>query len=181
MTRSAALVCWVTIAIATAVAPSKAVAQCTVAGSPATCSLPGSVSMTAGPVIRLQMSATSTTLSPPTPADFDAGFNSTSGPTLTISANSSWTLYVRSPTSVWSAVTTSPDAPARADKPAGDLQWSTNATGPFVPLTVADVGLASGAATANTASALYFRTTYSWALDTPGDYGLALVLSLTAP
>jgi len=137
--------------------------------------------MTAGRVIRLQMSATSTTLTAPTSADFDAGFNSATGPTLTISANAAWRLYLRSSTGVWSATNTSPGAPARANKPAGDLRWSTNVAGPFAQVTTTDATLASGAATASTANTLYFQTAYSWVLDTPGNYGLTIVLSLTSP
>jgi hypothetical protein len=162
-------------------APSTVSAQCTAAGSPASCGLPGSASMTAGRGIRLQMTATSTTLTAPTAADFDAGFNSTTGPTLTVSSNSSWSLYVRSATPRWSATNTSPGAPARTDKPVEDLKWSTNSGGPFVPLTEADASLFAGVATAADTRTLYFQTAYSWLLDTPGDYGLTLVLSLTAP
>ena len=164
-----------------ALAPSTVLAQCTVAGSPSSCGLPGSASITAGRVIRLQMTATSTTLTAPTAADFDAGFNSTTGPTLTVSSNSSWQLYVRSATPFWSSTTTSPGAPARADKPVEDLKWSTNSGGPFVSLTAADANLLVGVATAADTRTLYFQTAYSWLLDTPGDYGLTLVLSLTAP
>jgi hypothetical protein len=28
---------------------------------------------------------------------------------------------------------------------------------------------------------LYFQTLYSWTLDTPGNYSLAVILTLTAP
>src|SRR5687768_8637346 len=103
-------------------APSTVRGQCSAAGSPSSCGLPGSATMTAGRVILLQMAATSTTLTAPTAADFDAGFNSTTGPTLSVSSNSSWRLYVRSATPVWSATTTSPGAPARTDKPVADLR-----------------------------------------------------------
>jgi len=162
-------------------APSPVSAQCSVAGTPSSCALPGSASMTVGRVIRLQMTATSTTLTPPTAADFDAGFNTTSGPTLTVSSNSSWRLYVRSSAPLWTAANTSPGAPARTDKPVADLRWSTESGGPFVALTTTDVNLLAGLATAGDTSTLYFETVYSWLLDTPGDYGLTIVLSLTAP
>ena len=76
-------------------AASSASAQCMASGAPANCGLPGTVSITAGRVVRLQMSAVSTPLTAPLPADFDAGFNATSGPTLTVSANASWTLSLR--------------------------------------------------------------------------------------
>ncbi|MGH7650834.1 MAG: hypothetical protein ACREMS_03225 [Gemmatimonadaceae bacterium] len=156
-------------------------AQCTASGAPASCNQPGSVSMTAGRIVRLQVSAGSTTLTAPTPADFDAGLNSTTGPTLTVSANSSWTLQLHASASVWTAVNTSPGAPARVDKPASDLKWSTSAGGPFNGLTIADATLVSGPATSANATTLYFQTLYDWVQDTPGNYSLSVVLTLTAP
>ena len=162
--------------------PSAAGAQnCTATGAPASCSVPGSVSMTAGRVVRLQVSAGSTALTAPTTADFDAGFNATAGPTLTVSANASWTLSVRASSAVWTATNTSPGAPARTDKPAGDLLWSTVSNGAFASLTTGDVNLVSGGATASNATSLYFQTLYDWALDTPGSYSLSVVLTLTSP
>jgi hypothetical protein len=169
------------IAIIVTFAPARSSAQCTASGAGGSCTVASNASVIAGRVIRLQMTATSTTLAAPTPTDFDAGFNLTSGPTLTISANSAWRLYLRSTTAVWSATNTSPGAPARPHQPVGDLRWSTNAAGPFVALTTSDVNLVSGTATASNASTLYFRTLYSWTLDTPGNYDLTLVLSLTSP
>src|ERR1700720_146619 len=150
-------------------AASSASAQCTASGAPASCGLPGSVSMTAGRVVRLQMSAGSTSLTAPVPADFDAGFNATSGPTLTVSANASWTLSLRAVAATWTATNTSPGAPARANKPAGDLKWSKLSTGPFAALTTSDVTLVTGTATASNATTLFFQTLYSWTLDTPGN------------
>jgi hypothetical protein len=127
------------------------------------------------------MSAGSTSLSAPTPADFDAGFNATGGPTLTVSANAPWTLHVRSTAAFWSATNTSPGAPARTTKPAGDLSWSTSSNGIFSALTTSDASLVTGAATASNATTLYFQTLYDWALDTPGNYSQTIVLTLTAP
>lgn len=137
--------------------------------------------MTAGRVVQLQMSATSTSLNAPTPDDFDAGMNSTTGPTLTVSANAPWRLYVRATTATWTATNTSPGAPARTDKPVADLRWSTNPGGPFLAVTTSDAGLVEGIATALDTATLYFETSYNWTLDTPGNYGLTLVLSLTTP
>jgi hypothetical protein len=170
-----------TIGVLMTLTSSEARAQCTARGNGGSCGQNGSVSMTAGRVVLLQLSATSTSLTQPTPTDFDAGLNSTTGPTLTIRANASWTLYLRSSTALWSATNTAPGAPARTDKPSADLSWSTNAGGPFAALTTTDVNLVSGVATAGAATALYFQTLYSWTLDTPGDYGLTLVLTLTSP
>ena len=156
-------------------------AQCSATGSGASCNQPGSVTMTAGRVVRLQMGAGSTALTAPTPADFDAGFNSTTGPTLTVSANAPWTLHLRSSSTFWAATNTSPGAPARTTKPAGNLQWSTASNGVFSAVTTGDVTLVTGAATASSATTLYFQTLYDWALDTPGNYRLTIVLTLTAP
>jgi hypothetical protein len=174
--------CAALVTIAGAVsAPSMARAQCTANGAPASCNLPGSVSMTAGRVVRVQMSAGSTGLTAPTPADFDAGFNSTTGPSLTVSANAAWTLHVRASTAVWAATNTSPGAPARTTKPAADLKWSTASNGTFNALTTTDVLLVGGSATASSPTTLYFQTVYGWTLDTPGNYSLAVILTLTSP
>ncbi|MGH7602629.1 MAG: hypothetical protein ACRENK_01380 [Gemmatimonadaceae bacterium] len=156
-------------------------AQCTASGAPDSCNLPGSVSMTAGRIVRLEVSAGSTALTPPTTADFDAGQNSTTGPTLTVSANSSWTLQLHASTAVWTATNTSPGAPAWVNKPAGDLEWSTSVGGPFNALTTTDATLVSGPATPANATTLYFQTLYNWTQDTPGNYTLAIVLTLTSP
>jgi hypothetical protein len=162
-------------------APRTSFAQCSASGAPANCGVPGSVSMTAGRVVRLQMSAGSTSLTAPTPADFDAGFNATTGPTLTVSANAAWTLHIRAASSVWTATNTAPGAPARSNKPAADLLWSLASGGGFSPLTTTDANLFSGNATASSATTLYFQTLYDWTLDTPGNYSLSIVLTLTSP
>ena len=163
------------------VVASRAGAQCTATGAPANCGLPGTVSMTAGRVVRLQVSAGSTPLTAPTPADFDAGLNATTGPTLTVSANAAWTLHLRAASALWTATNTSPGAPARTTKPAADLKWSTASNGAFTALTTADVNLVTGSATATSATTLYFQTLYNWTLDTPGNYSLSIVLTLTSP
>jgi hypothetical protein len=36
-------------------------------------------------------------------------------------------------------------------------------------------------ATASNVTTLYFQTLYNWTLDTPGNYSLAVVLTLTSP
>jgi hypothetical protein len=167
--------------VGAAMSPATSLAQCTANGAPASCSVPGSVSMTAGRVVRLQMSAGSTSLTAPTPADFDAGFNATDGPTLTISANAAWTLHIRAASASWTATNTSPGAPARANKPSADLKWSTSSGGAFAALSTSDANLVSGGATANNATTLYFQTLYDWTLDTPGNYSLSIVLTLTSP
>jgi hypothetical protein len=168
-----ALIAWVN--------PSTVAAQCTVSGAPDNCTDVGSVSMTAGRVVRLQVSAGSTSLTAPTADDFDAGFNATTGPTFTVSANAPWTVSTRASSGFWTATNTSPGAPARTTKPATDLTWSTASNGTFVGMTTTDATLVSGAATASSATTLFLRTLYGWTLDTPGNYSLTVVLTLTAP
>src|SRR4051812_10831259 len=158
-----------------------AIAQCTASGAPANCTQPGSASMTAGRVVRLQMSAGSTSLTAPTPADFDAGFNATTGPTVTVSANAAWTLHIRAAGPTWTATNTSPGAPARTNKPAADLQWSTVSGSGFAALSTSDANLVAGSATASSPTTLYFQTLYDWTLDTPGNYSMSIVLTLTSP
>jgi hypothetical protein len=182
MTRARLGATMVATVVGLSIAASAAFAQnCTASGAPANCGVPGSVSMTAGRVVRLQMSAGSTALTAPTPADFDAGFNATGGPTLTVSANASWTLYVRAAAATWTATNTSPGVPAWTTKPAADLKWSTASNGSFVSLTTNDVNLITGSATASNATTLHFQTLYSWTLDTPGNYSMSIVLTLTSP
>jgi hypothetical protein len=137
--------------------------------------------MTTTRVVRLQVSAGSTSLTAPTPTDFDAGFNATTGPTFTVSANAAWSLYVRASSAFWTATNTSPGAPARTTKPAADLQWSTASNGTFLGLTTTDATLVTGTATASSVTTLFLRTLYGWTLDTPGNYSLTVVLTLTAP
>ena len=170
------------VVLALLAAPVSLTAQaCTANGSPGTCNRTGSVTMTAGRVVLLNVSAGSTTLTPPTPTDFDNGFNATTGPVLTVSANAAWTLHLRASTVYWAATNTSPGAPARTTKPAGDLKWSKTSNGIFNALTTSDVTLATGTATASNVTSLFFQTLYNWTLDTPGNYSLAVVLTLTSP
>jgi hypothetical protein len=171
----------IAIVIALSAVPGISGAQCTASGAGDTCTVAATASMTAGRVVRLQMSAGSTALTAPTTADFDAGFNATTGPTLTVSANAPWMLQLRSGTTFWTATTTSPGAPARTTKPPGDLRWSTVSNGTFNALTTGDVTLVSGSATPSSATTLYFQTLYDWTLDAPGNYSLSVVLTLIAP
>jgi hypothetical protein len=170
------------IALGLFAAPASLIAQaCTANGSPGSCNRTGSVTMTAGRVVLLQASAGSTTLTAPTPTDFDAGFNATTGPTLTVSANAAWTLHIKAGSALWTATNTSPGAPARVNKPAADLKWSKTSNGVFTPFTTTDVNLVTGTATASSVTTLFFQTLYAWTLDTPGNYSLAVVLTLTSP
>jgi hypothetical protein len=127
------------------------------------------------------MSSATTTLPRPTPADFNAGFKSAVGPTLTIKANQPWTVHIRAAAPLWTATNTSGNVAARPTKPAADLGWSTASNGIFTPLSTTDVTVVNGVASDGTIVTLHFRTVYNWSLDTPGNYSLALMLTLTSP
>jgi hypothetical protein len=169
------------VAVILMVYPFRAEAQCTATGSPAECSQSGSVATTTDYVVKLGMSSTTTAIAAPTPADFVAGFSSSTGLAVTVSANSSWTLSARAGSSTWGHTNTSGSVAARADKPAADLRWSIAANGTFQGLSGSDVSIATGSAAAAALTTLYYRTIHAWALDTPGAYSLSVVLTLAAP
>ena len=137
--------------------------------------------MTVGTVLNLSLSASTTILTPPTTATYDAGFVADNGPTATVMANRSWTLTISAASAFWSATNTTAGVTARVNKPAADLQWSTSPGGPFADVAVAGATFNSGTATGGAATTLSFRTLYDWVVDTPGAYALAVVLTLTAP
>lgn len=147
-----------------------------------TCTIGGNatyaINLTVTTAVRLAMSSASVALASPGAAEFDASFGQTAGPTLTMKANASWAITIRTTQANWSASA----PPARAAKPAGELLWSTLATGPFTAMTLTTATLRTGsAATAGTIIPLFFRVTYSWILDTPGTYSLPVQITVTAP
>jgi hypothetical protein len=161
--------------------PTTARAQfsCTATVDPGFCTIPGRFTFKVGDVIVLHLSSASTALTPPTGADYDAGFNSTTGPVVTVSANAPWTLHIRAAAPFWSATNTAGNA--RTTKPGADLKWSKASSGPFTPLSTTDVTVMTGAAGGGFTATLYFQTVYNWTLDSPGKYSLPLLLTLTAP
>lgn len=128
--------------------------------------------------IRLESTASSVALAQPSGLDYDAGFGLTVGPVLTMKANSSWAVTLRATQPLWTA---SP-APARADKPVGDLQWGLAAAGTFTDLSTTAATIASGGVGTNgTVIPLHFRVKYAWLLDAPGAYSLPLQITVTSP
>lgn len=61
------------------------------------------------------------------------------------------------------------------------MLWSRFVGGPFVAMTTTNVTLANANATASNVTTLFYRTNYSWLLDTPGIYTLGIILTLTSP
>jgi hypothetical protein len=158
--------------------PLRAQVNCT--ANPSQCSIGAqSIRITVDPVVSLAILPATTALTAPTAAHFNAGFAPTAGPTLTVRANSDWSLAISAATAVWSATDTE-SVPARTDKPASNLRWATSPGGPFTPLSTSAVNLVTGSATGGTATTIHFQTDWAWALDTPGSYSLQLVLTITA-
>ena len=156
--------------------------QTTCAASlPGNCTVGASASLTIGGVVQLSVSSSNTALTPPTAADYSAGFASTTGPTLTVWANTPWSLQLASTSAVWTAVSSVAGITAWASKPASDLQWSDGASGPWQPASTTGATLASGTRTGGTAVPIFYRTRYAWAADAPGSYSLTLLVSITAP
>ena len=149
-------------------------------GSCSTSSTGTVISITVARAIALDLSPATTSLVAPTATHYNAGYAQTSGPTLTVRANTPWSVAISSSTAVWSATNTQSE-PARVNKPASDLRWATSVGGPFTAMGMTPATLASGNATASTVRTLFFRTSYSWTLDTPGNYSIQLVLTVTAP
>lgn len=156
-------------------------AQSNCKANPTICSTgPLSIQITIGPALQLALSPGTTTLVTPTPAHYNAGFCATTGPTATVSANAPWTLSISASTATWGATSTGTE-PARADKPATDLEWSLSPDGPFTSMTTSPANVTAGAPTAGTAVAIFYRTLYNWTNDTPGNYSLQLVFTIISP
>jgi hypothetical protein len=170
------------ILVAAVSLPDALAAQTCSAPIPAgSCTTNTSTTLTIGTVLQLGISAASTTLTPPSTADYDAGFVANTGPTATVKSNRGWTLHISAAAGTWTATSTQPGVTARANKPAGDLQWSEASGGPFAGLTVSGAAAASGSASGPRSTTFYYHSLYGWALDTPGSYSLTVTFTLTTP
>lgn len=172
-----------TVLALAAIAPSGASAQgsCNYSGFGGNCVLGDNttyaINLTITRAVRLALSASSIALDAPMPDDYDAGFGQTVGPVLTVKANSSWSVSIRTTQSTWTA---SP-APARPNKPASELRWATSPAGPFTNFTTTAVTVRTGTASAGTAIPLHFRVAYAWLLDRPGTYSIPVQVTVTSP
>lgn len=162
--------------------PAHGVAQiCTAPGANGTCTVATSTTLTIGRVVELTLSSVSTTLTAPAVADYDAGFVADAGPTATVRSNGPWRLQISGTAATWTAANTEPGVSARTTKPVGDLTWSTAGGGPFAALSLTPVDASVAGATAGNVVNLFYRTVYSWGLDTPGAYSLTVVFTIVAP
>ena len=144
-----------------------------------TCSTPSTTTtLTVGTVLQLTLGSSTSPLRVPLWADYAAGFVADNGPIATVQANRPWKLQISAAAATWTAVNTVPGVIARPTKPAADLRWGLAVGGPFTPLSTTIADAATGPATASATVNLFYRTMYSWALDTPGAYSLTVVFTL---
>ena len=169
------------MALGTVIGASQADAQCS--SNSGSCNTTNTASVTVGTLVKLSMSAITTTLTNPSADNVDVGaVLPDPGPSFTIKANRSWTLKIKSQNAAdWTYVGSNSGL-----KPIGDLAWSTAVGGTFAAITGSDVTFASGAAASNgTAAQAFFRTTwvadFTSASNAPGAYTLPIVFTLTAP
>ena len=163
------------------VGAAQAGAQCS--GNAGTCNTTNTASLLIPALVKLGMSATTTSLTAPTADQVDLGaIIADAGPTFTVKANRSWTLNIKSgnPTN-WTYAGANSGV-----KPIGDLTWASTVGGTYAAITASDAVLSSGAgATAGAAAAAFFKTNYpagfTNAANAPGTYTLPIVFTLTAP
>ena len=150
-------------------------AQTTCTANP--CGLNDTAKVTVTTVLRLTVSQAATSLTAPNEAAYDAGFQLDNGPTATVKANRAWTLKVSANASTWTGT-----GGANAAKAAADLQWATSSGGTYSSLSSTPVTLTSGAGgTAGTAQNVFYKTLWNYTSDTPGNYSLVVVYTLSAP
>jgi hypothetical protein len=153
----------------------RAQAQNTCSANP--CSVNDTVKVTVATVLRLTLGASATTLTPPNEAAYDAGFQVDNGPIAGVKANRAWTLKVSANATTWTAANG-----ARANKPAADLLWATSSGGTYTGFSTTPASFFSmGTGTGNASAQIYYKTLWSYSADTPGDYSLVVVFTLSAP
>ncbi|MEO6067911.1 MAG: hypothetical protein ABJB33_04450 [Gemmatimonadota bacterium] len=141
------------------------------------CSVNVASSLTIPTLLRLTIDDTSTALTTPTEAIYDAGTTVSTGPVATIKTNGSWTVLVRATAATWTAS----GAGARTNKPVGDLAWGKLVGGPFIPMTTTNATVATGTRGASNVTSMFYQVAWSWPNDTPGTYTITVVFTATSP
>jgi hypothetical protein len=156
-------------------------AQCS--GNAGTCNTTNTATLTIGALVKLGMSANTTSLTSPTADQVDVGATvADAGPTFTVKANRSWTLNIKSGNAAnWTYV-----GSFGGVKAIGDLTWANAVAGTYAAITASDAVFTSGASSSNgTAAAAFFKTNYpagfTNAANAPGTYSLPIIFTLTAP
>ncbi len=144
------------------------------------------VSTTVSDILLLNITTGSTNLGAPTTANYGAlagnayltatPLAASAGPVVKVVANRAYEVSLTSEANFSTA-------PAGVTKPAGDVQWK-NSTGSFVALTTTagpgSIVLSGATGTADTNTALSFRSRWAFERDLPGNYAMTLTLTLAA-
>lgn len=172
------------IALAAIVAmPARGLAaqSCNIGTAPGSCTATTSATVTIGKVVQLTLATTSTAIAMPAITDYTNGYITGSGQTVSIRANTNVVVHVAARTAAWSAANTTAGVPAWATKPSTDLQLGPSTAGPFTALTTAGYTLSSTGATATLDLPVVYKVLLDWGNDTPGQYSLDVVYTITAP
>lgn len=147
---------------------------------------PGSVTtyatVTVNTILKLTINDTSTAISSPVEADFDAGFQDVGAAvTATVKSNKAWTLSIKGGAATWTGT-----GGAQASKAVGDLRWRTGGAAPGTALTTSNATINSGATgTSGGASGqgttVSYDIVWSYASDTPGTYTIPVIFTAAAP
>jgi hypothetical protein len=156
-------------------------AQCS--GNAGSCNTTNTASVSVNALVKLGMSAPTTSLTSPTADQVEAGAQvADAGPSFTVKANRSWTLNIKTanPAS-WTYV-----GSFLGVKPISDLLWSNAVAGTYAGISSSDALFLSGAAATNgTAAQAFFRTVWAAGFtqpsNAPGTYSLPVVFTLSAP
>lgn len=156
------------IALASLTATAAQAQSCTAAA----CTVTHTVSATAPTILKLTLSAATTTLTNPVESDFDGAAVSSAGPTVTLKSNTSAHAQI-STAATWTGT-------GNNAKSIADLQWKT--TGAFASITGTATDLTGlGAGTGNRSQAITWGTLWHSATDTPGTYSLVVTFTLASP
>lgn len=107
-------------------------------------------------------------------ADFNVGHKQASAGILTHKGNVAHTVTVKA-----DAATMTHSLGGRADKPAGDVLWSTDGT-TFSALSTTGANVALTAAAGEYTKTLTYRLKLGWALDKPATYSLPVTYTIAA-
>lgn len=167
--------------LGSAIGVNQAIAQCS--GNAGSCNSTNTASVTVNALVKLGMSAATTTLTSPTADQVEAGANiADAGPSFTLKANRSWTLNIKTTNaSSWTYVGSN-----GGNKPVSDLTWSNAVAGTYVGISPTDALFLSGASATNGAAAqVFFKTVWAAGFtqpsNAPGTYSLPVVFTLSAP
>lgn len=151
---------------------------CNLSGAgPVSCTVNTTTSLTIPVILRMTLSSSTTSFGTLTSTDYDNGFATVAGPTITIKANQGWRSQISSSATLWTAT----GAGVRTTKPVADLLWGSTSSGPFTALNATATQIGSGSGTGGSVVPLYFRSLWNYATDTPGNYSIVVTFTLASP